>query len=411
MKIFSSQIAVLLCILSLVLFPQSCRTKTESSASIEPLQKMMTSSSEFAIDLYKELVSSARGENLFLSPSSIHLALAMTWNGSARNTRISMTQALRLPDLQDKDINAADSVIIASTVKGTEKVELDIANSLWARKGIKFKKSFIERNKRFYGAEIRELDFVLPDCASIINNWVSQKTRGKIAKIVDRVDSDSILFLINAIYFKGAWMEAFDVSATEETTFHSPSGDKKVRMMNRSGKFSYFRGEGFQAARLPYGNGKIAMYIFLPDEGSNLDEFHNRLSAQKWNEWMASFSEKQGHLGLPRFKMEYRVELKKHLSNLGMAVAFDPSKADFSEMLDAPRGTNAYIYDVIHKSFCEVNEEGTEAAAATSVEMRLTSAMEPMDRFEMICDRPFFFAIADDETGLVLFMGSLVDPS
>jgi serine protease inhibitor len=367
--------------------------------------------SAFGIDLYLKLAAAAPEKNVFISPASIGLALAMTWNGSAGETQAAIAATLRLPASDFAVVNEADARLISGMEAERKDVELNVANSLWARKGIEFKESFLARNKRFYRAEVRTLDFENPSSPKVINGWVAAKTRDKIREIVDRLDPLSILYLINAIYFKGAWAVEFDPKSTREETFHGASGGKKIRMMYRSGEFSYREDKDGQAIRLPYGDGQIAMYIFLPARDSTLAEFYSKLTAMSWKRWLEEFAKREGSLGLPRFTIQYETRLRQPLTELGMGVAFDRTRADFSNMLTTPPGIRAYIHDVIHKTFCEVNEEGTEAAAVTGVEVRVTSVAKPPKRFEMICDRPFFFAIVDDETGLILFMGSFVNPS
>ncbi len=413
MNVRFAKLAAISALCLIVLVPQSCRTKEEMEPAGEPVVRdaAVASYSNFGIDLYLNLAAADAERNVFISPASVGFALAMAWNGSAGETKTAMARTLHLPVETFAAVNAVDSALIAGMNAEMKNVELDVANSLWARKGISFKKPFLSRNERFYGAEIRTLDFGSAAAPGVINAWVSEKTKEKIREIVDSIDPSAILFLVNAIYFKGGWTNEFDAKLTEEETFHAAAGETPIRMMRRSAKFSYREGDDFQAVRLPYGDERIAMYVFLPSPGSNLDEFHAKLTAENWKIWMGQFAKRDGDLGLPRFKIEYDTRLRRQLSDLGMRIAFDGARADFGGMLDAPAGTNAYIHDVIHKTFCEVNEEGTEAAAVTGVEMRLTSAAEPMKRFEMICDRPFFFAIVDGETGLILFMGSLRNPS
>lgn len=392
--------------------PQSCRTKAESHDAGPRVERgeAVSSYSAFGVDLYLEIVEAEAGRNVFVSPASVALALAMTWNGSAGETREAMARALHLPSTEPDAVNAADSALIAVMNAPMKQVELSVANSLWGREGVAFKKPFLERNTRYYGAEVRSLDFGSPESPGVINAWVAEKTKDKIRDVVDNIDPSAVLFLINAIYFKGAWTAEFDEKLTADEVFRGAGGETLVPMMHQSGKYAYLRRDGFQAARLPYGDGRIGMYVFLPDRESSLDEFHAKLDAEAWREWMDGFASRDGNIGIPRFKIEYETKLRRALSELDMGIAFDGASADFTGILSMP-GANAYIHDVIHKTFCEVNEKGTEAAAVTSVEIRVTSAMEPPKRFEMICDRPFFFAIVDGETGLVLFMGSLANPS
>jgi serpin B len=369
-----------------------------------------SSYSSFGIDLYKELLKEKPGVNIFISPASVGFALAMTYNGSVGETRTAMASTLGFPDNSFEAVNVNDSTLIRQMNDSIAGVKLSVANSLWARQGLAFMKSFLERNARYYGAEIETLDFSSPGSPAKINQWVARKTNDKITKIVDSIDGDAILFLINAIYFKGTWTKEFDKTLTQEEPFHLVNGATISRpLMSQSGTYAYFRGDGFQAARLPYGDGRIAMYVFLPDETSSLERFHERLSSNTWDTWMRSFASRRGRIVLPRFRLDYQSSLRQSLAALGMGIAFDEGRANFTGMFKAP-GANAYVNDVVHKTFVDVNEEGTEAAAVTSVEMRATSAMEPERPFEMIVNRPFFFVIIDEKTGLLLFMGSIVNP-
>jgi len=400
---------VALCGIFVVAFSHvSCATAGNGSAVRESTGTV--SFSAFGIGLYRELLRERPGENIFISPASVRFALAMTYTGAEGATMQDMAKVLGVEGKSLTEINRADSLLIAAMNAPLKGVELSIANSLWARQGLDFNRDFLARNERYYGAEVRSIDFASAQAPAKINGWVAQKTKDKIKEIVDRIDESSILFLINAIYFKGTWTKEFDKQATHEEIFYVPGGDgKKHPMMRQDGAYLHLKEDGFQAASIPYGGGRMSMYIFLPDERAGLDEFHNKLSAENWDAWMKSFVRSTGRIVLPRFKVEFKATLKHALANRGMEIAFDGGRANFGGMIKRT-GTNAYLYDVVHKTLVEVNEEGTEAAAATSVEMRLTSVMEPEKPFKMICDHPFFFAIRDNETGLVLFMGSVINP-
>lgn len=229
--------------------------------------------------------------------------------------------------------------------------------------------------------------------------------------MVDRIDPEIILFLINAIYFKGQWQVEFEKNKTKDDVFKLAGGhQKKLPMMFQSGRYNYHKGEDFQAVALPYGTGRVSMYVFLPDEHRTLDQFERDLTPGNWESWMRDFRVVPGDLTLPRFKIEYEADLNDILKALGMAEAFDPMRANFSGIAEPNLGDRIYISRVKHKTFAEVNEEGTEAVAVTSVEMGLTSVPQPQEKFIMKVDRPFFFAIRDNGTGVVLFMGSVADP-
>jgi serine protease inhibitor len=380
----------------------------EQTGNAKVDSRLIAADTKFGFNLYAQLSKHEGGKNLFISPASIAMALAMTYNGANRETRQAMMRTLELQGLTVAEINAANGQLKNALENADPQVKLEIANSLWARQGVQFQSEFVKANKEFYKAEVAELDFNNPSAVATINDWVGKSTHGKIDKIVDRISPDTLLFLINAIYFKGSWSQTFDAAQTRPATFTMANGKQKQHpLMSQSGRYSYFENDKFQAVALPYGNKRMNMYVFLPKANSTLAEFHQSLNAQSWAEWMSRFVFMKGDISLPKFKVEYETTLKGALSAIGMGAAFD-EQADFSAMLKPP--ASAYISEVRHKAFAEVNEEGTEAAAVTSVEMRTTSLGPPPKTFQMIVDRPFFFAIRDNQSGAVLFIGSIAEP-
>ena len=371
--------------------------------------RLVAGNETFGFKLFAEVTKQDAGKNVFISPASVGLALAMTYNGAEGETKQAMSRALEAGGMSLDELNHAYAQLKAALDSPDPKVQLSIANSLWAKKGITFKPDFIQRDKQFYGAEVTALDFNDPAAAATINSWVADKTKGKIDKIVDQIDAQSILFLINAIYFKGKWSVEFDKAKTKDDTFTTGSGQRKRHpMMQQSGKYNYYEDKTFQAVSLPYGGGRVSMYIFLPANGTSLVDAQKNLTAANWDSWMKQFVQTQGDISVPRFRVEYEIGLNEALKALGMGIAFDPARANFTGMVQTSE--NAFISRVKHKTFAEVNVEGAEAAAATSVEMRVTSAMRPPKAFRMIVDHPFFFAIRDNKTGTMLFMGSIADP-
>ncbi|MBS3942620.1 MAG: serpin family protein [Dethiobacter sp.] len=384
--------------------------KESLAAPVEQLDgRLVEANNGFGFDLLHELRKKDPKENIFISPASVIAALAMTYNGAAGETSRAMAEVTRLEGMTLPEINRAFSDLKTILHNPDPKVELTVANSLWARKGIVFNEDFLQRNRDYFDAEVTETDFALNGAADIINRWVNEQTRGKIEKIVQPpIDPMTVLFLINAIYFKGEWSEPFDPEKTRNIPFTLADGTVKQHpLMFREDDLFTLQTEQFQAVSLPYGkNERVSMYLFLPHPDSSLSEFYGELNLENWNSWIDAFTERKTEIGLPRFKFAYETSLKQTLKALGMEVAFDETAADFSGMLPIP--PTLYISDVQHKTFVEVNEKGTEAAAVTSVEMRVTSMPE---LFTMIIDRPFFFAIADNQTGTILFMGSVSDPS
>ena len=372
--------------------------------------RLVKANNILGFNIFHKLQTTDDADNIFISPSSILTALAMTYNGAEGETRSAMEAALQLEGMSRKDVNEAFADLLTILQNPDPDVELAVANSLWSRKGIEFNKDFIERSREYFKAEIESLDFDHPGSADIINSWVKEQTRNTIEKIVEPpINPDTILFLINAIYFKGEWSEQFDPEQTREIPFTLPDGSiTEHPVMMQKNDYRYLESDLFQAVSLPYGqNERISMYIFLPAEDVGLDGLYKELDAETWTVWTGSFTSREGEVGLPRFKFEYETSLNETLKALGMENAFDENIADFSGMHPIP--PRLYISEVKHKSFIDVNEEGTEAAAVTSVEVEVTSAPET-EPFRIIVDRPFFFAIADSMTGSILFMGSVTDP-
>ena len=370
---------------------------------------VVTANTRFGFDLFNDIRKIEQDKNIFISPLSISIALAMTLNGASGETEQAMTNTLYLQQLDSESINTGYAGLRHTLQTSDPKVTLTIANSLWARQDVPFKQDFLQRNTEYFGAEVSTLDFTDPNTLPTINQWVNTNTNGKITKILDEINPDMVLFLINAIYFKGTWQTEFDPSRTRDSTFYLATGDEKqIPMMTRTGDYLYYENNEakFQAISLPYGDGRMSMYIFLPYRESDLNTFLEGLNTENWENWVSQFHEQEVFLSMPKFKLEYEKTLNTPLQSLGMGIAFAPGLADFSRMADLEAlGKNLYIGEVLHKAVVEVNEEGTEAAAVTSVGIRATSAPPAF-----MANRPFFFAIRDNETKTVLFMGTVVDP-
>ncbi|MEH2287056.1 serpin family protein [Nostoc sp.] len=371
--------------------------------------KIVASSNKFGFKLFSEVQKGNRGEkNVFISPSSVAIALAMTYNGASGTTQLAIAKTLELQGMNLQEINSSYAAVLKQLVDNSDpKVQLNIANSLWANQNFSFQPDFLQRVQYFYKAKVSNLNFQDPNAPNIINSWVKDNTNGKINNIVDTIDPSQVLFLINAIYFKGKWSQEFNKNKTAQYPFYnSTSGKPKQQpMMSQNGDYRYYESQQFQAVSLPYGkDGKFSFYIFLPKQNSNLKAFYQNLNVENWEKWMTQFSKQKGFIRLPRFKTDYDVTLNDSLKSLGMAEAFS-DKANFSGM-----GKNLKISEVKHKTFVEVNEEGTEAAAVTSIGISATASIDINPPFQMIVDRPFFCAIRDNQTGGVLFMGSIIDP-
>jgi len=393
----------------LLIWPSSAARAADGSVD----EQVASAMSRFAFKLFSELTRHAGGQNLFLSPASIAVALAMTYNGARGATQQVMAETLQLSGLSQEDVNRGYTVLMQA-LQQQATVELSMANSLWADQGVRFNEAFIDSSRTSYGAEVATLDFSDREgTARRINGWVSQETRKKITEIVKAEEIDvgpkkwTVLFLLNAIYFKGRWAVPFDKAKTQLGVFHLGGGRQKPHpLMSRSGKYRYFEGADFQAVSLPYGDGRFSMYVFLPDQASSLEALWAQLNDEQWQRWMHRFRQQPGEVVLPRFTVEYEVRLDDVLKAMGMGLAFS-EMANFRGMSEVLE--KLWIDMVKHKAFVEVNEEGTEAAAATVVEMVTESAVMARP-FRMVVDRPFFFAIRDGHTGTLLFLGAVVDP-
>ncbi len=357
----------------------------------------------FAFDIFRELNREELGKNIFISPLSISAALTMTYNGSGGENREEMKSVLGYENFSDEMANDSFENLIPYLTQADDKTIIDISNSIWYREGEAIGESFLDLNKKVFDASVEAIDFQKSDSADIINGWIEDATKGKIDKMIDPpIPPDVVMYLINAVYFKGEWTNAFDEERTYESKFTEDSGEEKtVEMMSKKTTVDFGETESFKIARLPYGNEKLSMYLLLPEGGQTIDELIENLDADGWETMKNSIRETEDLiLGIPKFKMDYGIKnLNSSLISLGMEKAFR-AEADFSGIRDG-----IFISRVLHKAVIEVNEKGSEAAAATVVEM-LESAMEDPAMF--VADRPFIFMIADDVYGNILFMGKYV---
>ncbi|HHY63900.1 MAG TPA: serpin family protein [Clostridiaceae bacterium] len=359
---------------------------------------------QFAFDIFKALNEEDSENNIFISPMSISSALAMAYNGAEGSTKEAMEKALGFSGIDRVLVNEGFKNLFLYLKKVDKEIDLSIANSIWIKKGEKINKDFIKNNEQKFNAKVSELDFSDPGSVDVINKWISKETKGKIEKMLNPpIDPLVVMYLVNAIYFKGEWSDPFNPNVTKDWTFHSYDGcEQTIKMMSRKDDYEYLQGKDFKAIRLPYGKGKTSMNIILPDEGVDINEFISRLDRDTWYSIRDSMKIDEVQVKIPRFTMEYGIKnLNESLKSLGMEVAFSED-ADFSGICD-----DVFISEVLHKAIIEVNEEGSTAAAATVVAMTGTSApvKEPLT---FIADRPFIFLITEEDTGTILFMGKVL---
>ncbi len=371
-------------------------------------QQIADAGGTFGLKLF-QAVSGAEGDkNVFLGPLSVSMALGMALNGAEGVTYEEMQQALELAGLTEEEINTACSTLIELLTNVDPRVVFEIANSIWYREGFPIAPDFIERNQEYFDAEVRGLDFTSPGAVDAINDWVDAKTNGKISQIIDRIPPAAVLYLINAIYFKGTWTYQFDPQDTAHRTFtRADDTTVQVPMMQLDGDLPVFEDAELIAVDLPYGGELFSMTLMMPTGGGDLDSLIAGLDALRWGEITAGLTETPVDLlQVPKFTSEYEVTLNGALQALGMQTAFVEGEADLSRMR-SDGIPNLFISRVLHKTFVEVNEEGTEAAAVTAVEVMVTSVVPST---EIRFNRPFVYIIRERTSGAILFIGKMMDP-
>lgn len=367
-------------------------------------QQVATASNNFGLKLFRQIVAQEPDTNIFISPLSVAMALSMTYNGARGETQAAMQEALGLQGLTIDEVNASCRHLIDFLSDLDADVRMQIANSIWYRLGFTVLPEFLDVNHTYFDAEVQALDFNDNSSVGIINNWVNENTNGKISSIVDDIPDYIVMFLIDAVYFKGSWTESFNPDLTFEAPFLLPGGSSvSCQMMAQSGLFSYYRGDDFAMLDLPYGNGDFSMTIFLPDSVNGVDAMIGQFTDENWETWLANLQPEALDILLPKFELEYALQLNSALSALGMGVAFVAGAADFSGI---DGNNDLYIDKVKHKTYVKVDEEGTEAAGVTSVEVGLTSIMTPY----FLANHPFVYVIREKTSGSILFIGKLVEP-
>jgi serpin B len=392
----------------LLILAMSPMSRADDVKAEARLAKVVEGNNRFAFDLYGRLRD--RPGNLFASPYSLSTALAMTYAGARGRTAEEMAATLHF-SLPPADLHPAFAALDRQLHDGKgRRYKLAVANALWGQEGETFRPDFLRLLAENYGAGLRRVDFLSVEQARrTINSWVEEQTGGKIKDLLQPPlpGPDTSLVLTNAIYFKGDWASPFPKGATKDETF-TVTEDKHVRvpMMHRTGRLGYLDGGDFQALELPYAGDDLAMVVLLPKKADGLAEFEDSLTAERLSAWLAKLRPHRVDVALPRFKVEARFELEKVLPEMGMPLAFTPS-ADFSGM-NGKR--DLFISAVIHKAFADVNEEGTEAAAATAVVITRAMAVAPEPAVVFRTDHPFVFLIRHNRSGSLLFLGRVVDP-
>lgn len=366
---------------------------------------VVDASNTFAFELLRTVGGSSRGQNVFLSPLSASMALGMTANGAAGDTRAEMLQTLGFGSAPIEAANTSYRSLI-ELLRGLDaSVDFRLANAIWYDRRLPVSPSFLALTRDVFGAEIAPVSFADPRTTGLVNGWVSDATNGKIKSIADELDPDLVMLLVNAMYFKGAWRDRFDPARTADEIFTSADGTRQsVEFMKGEPAFRQYWSSRYRAVELPYGASAYAMTIMLPAAGSSADELLTWLDAAEWSRITTALDQAApgtAPLEMPKFKLQYERTLNGDLQALGMRRAFSESEADFSNMV-TPGGPRLMISEVKQKTFVDVNEEGTEAAAVTSVGIVAVCVCPPQP---LRIDRPFVFAIRERLSGTILFIG------
>jgi len=404
----------LIVLMGLSFIPVSCEKNPTDGQPGDPVsitteayqKEVIDSANKFAFDIFRPvLADAAETENVMISPFSISSALSMVLNGAAGETSNAISKTLRMDGKTIDEINGTYLKLMTDMVPVDERVTMEIANSVWVEKRLTVKQPFITALQTSYKAESRSIDVTDPNAVKTVNDWITDKTHDRITDMLDNLDPDLAMLLINAIYFNGKWRNQFDKDDTNEQPFYvTVSSPKTVSMMHQKNNMKAARTGNATIVEIPYGQGNYTMVVVLPDENVTPGEIAGTLTPAVWQGWMGQLSTCEVELSMPRFKYKYRRVLNDDLTGLGMGVAFSDF-ADFSNISDQ----SLAISRVIHQTFIENDEEGTEAAAATVVEMKFTSTGP--DLMAVNINHPFLYFIRESSTGTIVFMGKVGDPT
>jgi serine protease inhibitor len=404
------QLSPMLLLAGLALGGCAERSPTGPGQQLEPVREftsqerqLAASATRFGLSLLAEINAAEAQPNLLISPLSASMALGMTMNGAAGETYDAMRRTLGFDGLSEAEINAAYRGLIAQLRARDPKVEFVLANSAWHAQGFPVKAPFLDAARQYFDAEVQALDFAHPQSPKTISAWAEQKTGGRIKELVRQISPLEVLFLVNAVYFKAPWSSPFEPAGTRDRAFtRLDGGTVQVPTMTADGAFPHVRTESYQAVEMLYADSAFSMVLVAPTAGHSLDPLLPLLEPARWHALVGSLQSNRILLSVPKFRFDYEKELGEPLRTLGMGIAFQPFLADFTRIADRD---DLHITRVKQKSFIDVHERGTEAAAATVVGVGVVS-MPPELRF----DRPFLFAIRERSTGTLLFMGRVGDP-
>ena len=408
------RVANLILILSFLTLIAACSNKisgpddsTEVPDDVTAVEKKLIKNGQsFSFNLFRNTVAEDDSPNIFISPLSVSTALGMTMNGAKGETYNQMRETLGFNGLELEEINEGYNILAERLKTADPKVKMQIANSVWSKQGFAVEDEFKDKLEKYFAAKATELDFADPKSVETINKWVDNNTNGLIDEIIKNIPPEMVMYLINAIYFKGDWTHQFDEKRTKEGTFHLESGEEVMaNMMSQERPFNTYFSDDVSMIDVPYGDSLYSMSLMMPaDRNTSLNEFiAGQFTQENFDSWTSNLSYGRAQFTLPKFELEYEIKMNDILINMGMEDAFSGTKADLSGING---GGGLFISEVKHKTFVTVDEKKTEAAAVTSVGIGITS-MPP----SFIADRPFLFLIREHQTGAIVFMGKVQNPS
>lgn len=401
-------------LLSFLLSIVACDCSTKETTEINDIllsksaKAIVRANNSFAFEFFNEVYAAEAVEtNFMVSPVSLSLVLGMAYNGSEGSTKEAFEDVLNYNFFQE-DVNSFNKELIEKLNSQEDGSVMDIANSLWVNETFPVYEDFVNLNKDYYFAEVANRDFSNHQTLDDINKWVSDKTNDKIPSIIQEINSDAVLFLINALYFNAEWKYAFDADYTYEGSFYSDNGSVNVDKMMVTERFSYLQNDLFSSVVLPYEKDKFCMHILLPNGGKTTDDVVAALNSDNWSSYLQAYdSTQEVTVELPKFKLEYENRLNDELIKMGLGVAFSSSEADFSRISDI----STYISYVLQKTFIDVNESGTEAAAVTIIGIEVTSIGDgELQPISFDVNKPFVYLIKENVTGSICFMGKVGAP-
>ncbi|MCF0059511.1 serpin family protein [Dyadobacter sp. CY356] len=375
---------------------------------VHPVQipaRISAGTNDFAFDFFKNLQETETADaNLFVSPLSLHMALGMLLNGAENETATEILKTLKMEGVSLSELNDAYKTLLNDMPVADSKVTLGLANSVWFRNNVQVETDFKNVLNQSFNADVTSLEFNNAALGKI-NQWASDKTNGKIKKVLDQLDPDAVLYLLNALYFKGDWAAKFDSKNTQDKAFHLQTGtDTNVKMMYNNDDYTAGSFDKYSAVKLPYGNGQFEMTIVLPKTGTVITDLLNSFTTAEWGKIQSSLGEQKVNVGLPRFKLDYSVMLNSTLTKMGINKVFT-SAAEFGKISKSAATAVSFIKQ---DTYLGIDETGTEAAAVTTIGM--VGSAGPTEPLQIICDRPFGIIISEKTSNTILFMGRIMNP-